>query len=530
MNNQITRRDFLKLAGLLPISITAPHFLDSLDELRIQSDSQNVIVIVFDAWSAYHISLYGYQRETTPNLARLADRAVVYHNHYAGGNYTTPGTASLLTGVHPWLHRAFQPGGMVDEAYVGKNIFSAFENYYRVTYSHNLWANILLREFRNDLENYIPKGKYFLTGDDTDSEQGSFLSTDKIIQTFFRNDEDIALVSWIRAMEKEKEGYAYSLFLSPFYEEYRNWYYQSRFADIKALFPRGIPRDDYDDFILEQAIDGIGNLLTTTPQPFIGYFHFWPPHAPYNTHRDFNELFSKDGYEPPVKPFDLFGDNGPKTKNRTEYDEYILYVDREFGRFYDHLERNGLLENTWVALTSDHGELFERGIEGHRTPVLYEPIVRVPLMIFEPGRETRTDVHANTSMVDLLPTLLHVTAQKPADWSEGVILPPFAPEETLRARSVYVVQAEKSEQFGPLTIATLAIVKGDYKLTYFFGYKELGTNSERIELYNLKDDPEELNNLYEMEKEIAQELLDELKSKLKEVNMPYLSASNEKKE
>jgi hypothetical protein len=52
---------------------------------------------------------------------------VVYHNHYAGGNYTTPGTASLLTGTLPWKHRAFQPGGNVDEAYVEKNIFSAFE-------------------------------------------------------------------------------------------------------------------------------------------------------------------------------------------------------------------------------------------------------------------------------------------------------------------------------------------------------------------------------------------------------------------
>ena len=109
MNHQITRRDFLKLAGLLPVSIATPRFLGSLDALGgTQNDPQNVIVIVFDAWSAYHMSLYGYQRETTPNIARLADRAVVYHNHYAGGNFTTPGTASILTGALPWSHRAFQ--------------------------------------------------------------------------------------------------------------------------------------------------------------------------------------------------------------------------------------------------------------------------------------------------------------------------------------------------------------------------------------------------------------------------------------
>jgi arylsulfatase A-like enzyme len=266
-------------------------------------------------------------------------------------------------------------------------------------------------------------------------------------------------------------------------------------------------------------------MLPTAPQPFLGYFHFWPPHAPYNTRRDFDRRFYQDGYTQPIKPLDLFGNNGPKTKNFTEYDEYILYVDEEFGRFYDKLEQNGLLENTWLILTSDHGEMFERGIEGHRTPVLFEPIIRVPLLIFEPGRTSRTDIHTLTSAADLLPTLLHVTGNKQADWTEGVVLPPFAILDPSPERNVYVVQAERSEQFGPLTIATLVIRKGDYKLTYYYGYEELGVDGERIELYNVKDDPQELNNLYNVETGIGEQLLNELKAKLKEMNAPYLSTS-----
>jgi choline-sulfatase len=277
--------------------------------------------------------------------------------------------------------------------------------------------------------------------------------------------------------------------------------------------------------MLEQAIQGIGNLLLTVPQPFIGYFHFWPPHAPYNTHREFSGHFEGDGYISPVKPLDLFGEKTPPTKHRVEYDEYILYVDREFGRFFDHLENNGLLENTWIVLTSDHGEMFERGIEGHRTPALYEPVVRVPLMIFEPGRTSRVDIHANTSAVDILPTMLHVTGNKEADWTEGLVLPPFAPQAPGPERSVYVVQAEKSEQFAPLTVVTLTLRKGDYKLMYFLGYKELRGNQERVELYNIKDDPEELNDLFDTEKEIGLDLINELKAKLEEVNLPYLSTS-----
>jgi len=526
MKKQITRRDFLKLAGILPISVAAPNFLNSLDGLKAsQSNQQNVLVIVYDAWSANHILLHGYQRETMPTLSRLADRAVVYHNHYAGGNYTTPGTASLLTGTHPWTHRAFQPGGRIPESLVSNNVFSAFDTYYRLTYSHNLWANLLLRQFRADLDHYDSKKRYFLTSQRPESNQGFFLDSGTFIPTLFERDEDIALVSWIRAMEKEESGYAYSLYFSPLYEGYRKNYISSRFADLEAQFPRGIPKDDYDLFLLEHATNAIGNLLSVAPQPFMGYFHLWPPHAPYNTHRDFIGRFGKDGYQPPLKPLDLFGDEGPKTKNRTEYDEYLLYVDREFGRLYVQLETSGLLENTWIILTSDHGEMFERGIEGHRTPVLYDPVVRVPLMIFEPGRKSRLDVYENTSAVDVLPTMLHLTAQKPVNWTEGVVLPPYTTEQYGEDRSVYVVHADKNEQFRPLTVATLSIRKGDYKLMYFFGYKELGAGGERIELYNIQEDPDELNDLFDLEKEIGLKLLNELREKLQDVNLPYHSVS-----
>jgi glucan phosphoethanolaminetransferase (alkaline phosphatase superfamily) len=81
MKKDITRRDFLKLTGALPIYLAAPRFFDSLDAFRqTQNKPPNVIVFVCDAISAFDISLYGYQRETTPNLARLAERAIVYHN------------------------------------------------------------------------------------------------------------------------------------------------------------------------------------------------------------------------------------------------------------------------------------------------------------------------------------------------------------------------------------------------------------------------------------------------------------------
>src|SRR5688572_25448852 len=99
----INRRDVLKIAASLSLgAIGSPlvRFIRAGEQGA--TDKKNVLIVVFDAFSARHISLYGYDRLTTPNLSRLADRAVVYHNHYAGGNFTTPGTASLLTGTLPW--------------------------------------------------------------------------------------------------------------------------------------------------------------------------------------------------------------------------------------------------------------------------------------------------------------------------------------------------------------------------------------------------------------------------------------------
>ena len=511
MKNEITRRDFLKLAGGLPLSFALPEFSGLVNPLQQTGKAQNVIVIVFDAFSAYNIPLYGYQRGTTPNINAWAERATVYHNHYANGNFTVPGTTSLLTGTHPWTHRAFALDKKnVEKSFLGKNIFSAFPNHYRIAYTHNPVANRLLTQFSSNIDEYVPLGKLFLANDD-------------FVTSLFERDEDIASVSWVRAMKSKETGYAYSLFLAKLYEKQR----EQVISGLQPQFPRGIPHIAADDyFLLEDATDWLAGMLDTLPQPFNGYFHFMPPHFPYLSHRDFLGRFEEDGFLPEYKPLDIFskGDSNNYEfllRKRTSYDEYILYADREFGRLMELLDSSGVLENTWVVLTSDHGEMFERGVVGHTTPLLYEPVIRVPLMIFKPGQKSRRNIYANTSSVDLLPTLLHVTGQQPVDWVEGIVLPPYNPGPDTE-RSIYALQARTNEQYGPLTVATTALVRENYKLQYFLGYDELGgLGNERIELYDLKTDPEELNELSSSKPETTAEQLNEIKLKLSEVNEPY---------
>src|SRR5262249_20149816 len=92
---------------------------------------------------------------------------------------------------------------------------------------------------------------------------------------------------------------------------------------------------------------------------------------------------------------------------RDLYDGEIRYTDEYFGRLLDGLERRGLLENTIVALTADHGEEFlEHGGVGHGQ-TLHGEVVNVPMLLRLPGGASGgTAVDRVGQQVDLLPTIL----------------------------------------------------------------------------------------------------------------------------
>jgi arylsulfatase A-like enzyme len=296
---------------------------------------------------------------------------------------------------------------------------------------------------------------------------------------------------------------------------------EQRLENLEPRFPRGIPlAGTVNHFLLETAIDRIGRRLADIPQPFIGYFHFLPPHHPYRTSNEFFNAFKGDGVKFVEKPTEILARRVKKdqAKTRTEYDEYILYCDQEFNRLYNTLETAGMLENSWLILTSDHGEMFERGIDGHGSDVLYQPVVRIPLLIFEPGRQAGMDIHEPTSAIDVLPTLMHIVGKEKAAWAEGNILPPFSTQDS--SRSVFAVQAIDNDPKATLTQASIIQVKENYKLHYYFGYPQL-PGGEAVKLFDIKADPEEMTDLSSSKKGIATELLDEVKTTLQQVNQPY---------
>lgn len=496
MKHKISRRDFLKLAGLLPAAYYLPR-TNLLPTGAAQSGQQNIIILVCDAWSASNISLYGYPRQTTPFLEKLAEKAIVYHNHYAAGHYTYPGTTGLLTGVLAWNHRGYTQGKPFYEQYRTNNLFGVFDSHHRIVYTHNQIADAVLRRMLPVIDDHKPR-------------QDLYVNSDFWLSKIFGWDYDTASTAWVRLAKKFDDGYANSLFLSNLYSLI-NIQDQNK---ILEEYPMGLPSVEGDNYFYpETAIDWIAETTNTLENPYVGYFHLLPPHDPYHTRRDFSGTFKNDGFKPVHKPEHPLTTNVSDQKldsRRKEYDEYILLVDHEINRLYKTLEENHILDNTWLIVTSDHGEMFERGILGHIQPTFHQPLMHVPLMIFPPGQQERIDVYNPTAAIDLIPTLLHVTGKTIPGWLEGELLPPYNNNPN-PDRLIFGMDGRFSDQEGPFTTGTVMLRRGDYKLTYLFGsknkYKALN-GEELYELYNLKKDPEELDNLFETKPDIAQGMLD----------------------
>ncbi len=492
-----TRRDFLKFGSLLPGVLAASRLIPraTLQGPPSGASLPNIIIFVFDAMSAKHLSLYGYPRKTSPSLERFARRATVYHQHYSAGNFTTPGTASLLTGLYPWSHHAVNSAGLIAPSRVEENLFKQLgKRYRRLAYSQNLWANYLFGQFETDIENVLSPGSFSVV----DQVLGARFTGDRVNSERAFHD---LLLQDNRAPASLVFGLAQQIQL---------------YEAVMQAKARGQPSDiahatNYPIFFrLQDVFDGMLEAIAGLQPPFVAYLHTWSPHGPYEPSAEFANMFD-DHWRSIAKPphvLSLHVKRWDIEKQRSIYDRYIANVDFEFGRLLDGLQARGILDQSYVVVTSDHGEMMERGDVGHVTPLLYEPVVRVPLIVSSPGQKTRRDIHLPTSSIDLLPTLLHLIGEEVPAWCEGQVLPGLGGPDNADA-SIFACEAKDNRPRREWTRASFALRKGKYKLTYYTGYEQLN-GQELFELYDIQNDPEELQDLYSPSSATAQDLRREL--------------------
>ena len=336
----------------------------------------NVVLISLDTVRADRLSLYGHRRPTTPNLDAWARRwATVFETTVASAPWTLPSHVSMFSGIDA-VHHGINRHGPIPLSL--KFIPQLFRDAGYATYATT--AGVLLTPelgFARGFDEFHVRGK-MESLPEWNAELGTGI-TDAL--------------RWLAAHQDE----SFFLFLHTFeahppYQPREPWF--SRFGGDPKALNGGQP------VWMELA------AFEADVRPLHALFH--PP------------IFT-GGVALPKRTL--------QTQDRelagALYDSGLAYIDRQLSRLFEYLESEGLLENTIVAVTSDHGEsLFERGLVGHST--LYDQDLLVPLVISAPLDEARgRRVPQQVRSVDIAPTLVELAGLEPLAGIDGSSLVPF---------------------------------------------------------------------------------------------------------
>lgn len=166
-------------------------------------------------------------------------------------------------------------------------------------------------------------------------------------------------------------------------------------------------------------------------------------------------------------------DNGFSVESHNNrYDNSLRYVDDQIGRLLEYLDKNDLFNNTVIILTSDHGHdiLDQHGINGHGLSV-YNDELKVPMIWYFPD-QIHQEIKEDVSHIDVLPTVLDILGIEGSPYFQGT---PMLKED----RIIFYIQNHKY------------LVGSIYK-----GFKTIvDLNRALVEIYDLKTDPTETNNL-----------------------------------
>jgi arylsulfatase A-like enzyme len=321
----------------------------------------NLLVIVLDTVGAGRLGLYGHPRDTSPNLARLARRGVRFDRARVTAPWTLPSHASMFTGrwphelsarldrpldaTFPTLAEHLRDHGYATAGFVA-NIFFC-----------NAWYGL---------------GRGFIHFEDT-------------------------AVNPIEVLRGSNLGRRLVKYLAATHRDRPTAYFHRKDAPT-------INRDAL------AWLDG-----RPKDRPFFAFLNYYDAHDPYLLPEEPERPFglrpvSDDDYEMlrdwhridkrKLSPRDV-------ALGRDCYDDCTAYLDRHLGRLFAELERRGLMENTVVVVTSDHGEEFgEHGEFGHGLN-LHRGAVHVPLLVVAPGRvPSGRVVRRSVSLRDLPATVL----------------------------------------------------------------------------------------------------------------------------
>ncbi len=433
----------------------------------------NILILVMDATRAKHLSCYGYERQTTPNIDKIAAKGVVYEQCITAGTWTLASMASMFTGLHVSQHgTTFQHQYLEPEFNTLTQVLSS-QGYQTALFSGMIWVS----------ETYG-----FHRGFDKVNNYGDGVSRmDLWIKKVPKLDKVVRNVK-MRFLGASRGMRTYDMA-----RDIRRWFKKERQSD----------------------------------RPFFALAHFGDPHWPLVYHpqhswvsdkRKAPRVFAPDGHKFVAGQLELDAD--ARQMMVDYYDGEISFLDGYIGRLLDELEADGHLENTLIVIVSDHGEhLTDHGLMGHGMS-MYESLLHVPLILYHPKHFAGGQrVSQMVQTTDLFPTVLEMLGLDRKSVPNHLLGRPLQPDLVQANPRPFAV----TEYLAPNLRRFKRVCPGfdttpfDRKLRALRrsdGKKLIWASNGKHELYDLTRDPDELDNLASKNPALLQEMLSQLENGL----------------
>lgn len=261
--------------------------------------------------------------------------------------------------------------------------------------------------------------------------------------------------------------------------------------------------------VVADDADAFMKTAAGSEDPFFMYIAFNAPHDPRQAPQEFVDRYPleriampksflpeypyKDQIDCSAKLRDEKLAPFPRTENavkvnRQEYYAIITHMDEQIGRILESLEASGKADNTYIFFSADHGlAVGHHGLMGKQN--LFDHSIRVPLMAVGPGIAKGKRDAAPVYLQDIMTTSLDLAGADRPKHVQFQSLKPIWEGKENGYESIY----------GGYLASQRCVIKGDHKLLLF-------TKVPKVQLFNLKEDPHEMTDIYEGNESLAKEL------------------------
>ncbi|MDV7142820.1 sulfatase-like hydrolase/transferase [Tropicimonas sp. TH_r6] len=438
------------------------------------SKRPNIVFIITDQQRYDTIAALGFDHMITPNLDKLADRGVAFEKMYIPAPSCAPSRAALFTGTYPHTNGVFRNDEEWSYCWV-KDLAEAGYHTVNIGKMHT-WPVEGAFGFH---ERHVTENK------DRDHDDLPFYLDNWDKGYFVRGKEKPS-----RVTQRRRQGYEDLL---------GAWVWE----DEAILHP--------DVFVPQLAKCWIDRYPGN--EPFFLQVGIPGPHPPYDPTQEYLDKYQGRDLPDPIPADDI--DEQPSAyqklrqhhleddadgivhltnptpeqarRQRLHYYANVSMIDDQVGQIIEALDRRGVLEETVVIFTSDHGDSLTD--HGHSQKWnMYESTVHVPAIVSWPSRfDGGRRLGDLVNLFDFGPTILELAGIEVPDWMEAQSLIPLMNGEQEDRPRVFCEHSNDALLEG--TRMVTMVREGDFKLVHF-------VDSEEGQLFNLASDPQELENLW----------------------------------